>query len=63
MIHGPCEQRIASIATALSMGVDIADIRVSLLEIGYSEYGIFLAIKAGETHMLMNEREFPCLTD
>jgi hypothetical protein len=63
MINAPCEQRIASIANAIAMGVSVEDIRANLLEIGYSEYGIFLAIKAGETHMLMSEREYPILTD
>lgn len=63
VINAPCENRIASIANALAMGVDVADIRASLLEIGYSEYGVFLAIKAGETHIVMSEREFPILTD
>jgi len=63
MINAPCEQRIAAIANAIAMGVSVEDIRANLLEIGYSEYGIFLAIKAGETHMLMSEREYPILTD
>jgi len=63
VINAPCENRIASIAQGLAMGADIADIRKDLLAIGYSEYGIFLAVKAAETHILMSEREFPILTD
>jgi hypothetical protein len=62
-INAPCENRIASIAQALCLGVDVAQIRIDLLDIGYSEYGIFLAVKAAETHILMSEREFPILTD
>lgn len=63
IIHAPCENRIASIAQGIAMGADIADIRKDLLDIGYSEYGVFLAIKAAETHILMSGREFPILTD
>ena len=62
-IHAPCEQRIASIAQGLAMGADVAEIRQDLLDLGYSEYGVFLAVKAAETHILMSEREYPILTD
>lgn len=63
MINAPCENRIASIAQGIAMGADVADIRTDLLSIGYSEYGVFLAIKAAETHILMSDREYPCLND
>lgn len=62
-INAPCENRIVSIAQALCMGVDVAQIRTELLSIGYTEYGIFLAVKAAETHIFMTERHFPILTD
>lgn len=63
VINAPCENRIASIANILAMGASVEEVRAELLSIGYSEYGIFLAIKAAETHILMSEREFPILTD
>lgn len=59
-IHAPPERKIDSIANALAMGASIEDVRKQLLAEGYSEYGIFLTVKAAETTNIMREREYPC---
>lgn len=49
------EKVIARVATALSCGAEVGDIREILLREGFSEYGVFLAVKAGEVSNRMGE--------
>lgn len=55
--------KIASVQTALDVGVPIEDIRTSLLEQGMTEYDIFLTVKAAEVSIRMSERFFPVELD
>lgn len=58
-IESPTEAKIKSISIALSMGVGIDSIRDDLISEGYSEYAIFLTVKAAEVNNSMRDKDFP----
>lgn len=64
-IQSPQENRIASVSNAMAnvSDLDIEEVKKDLREEGYSEYSVFLIIKAAEVNQVMHARDFPVLHD
>lgn len=52
------EKVVMRVALLLSLGVEVTDIRDELIKEEFSEYNIFLAVKAGETYNLIDQRTY-----
>lgn len=48
VLGAPDEKRIEMVANSLSAGAPIEHIREDMISLGYSEYSVFLAVKAAE---------------
>lgn len=51
------EKVIVRVANAINLGVELTDIRDSLLSDGFNDYLIFLAVRAAETYTKMLDVE------
>jgi hypothetical protein len=51
------EKVIVRVANAINLGVDVTDIRDSLLSDGFDDYLVFLAVRAAETYIKMMDVE------
>lgn len=48
VLGAPDEKRIEMVANSLAAGAPIEHIRADMIDLGYSEYSVFLAVKAAE---------------